>query len=88
MTQLSPLNSSLSATQSPRSTLRKLVRSKRTKAFLTPSGAWTNEIQDAAYFSDPLLARAAAEKFQLRDVELYYLFTDHVNSRYDFTLPL
>ena len=68
--------------------MHKLIRSKPTKAFLTPGGHWTNQVRKAAHFPDQSLANAAIRKFQLHDVELYYLFGEHAVSQYDFTISL
>jgi hypothetical protein len=68
--------------------MSKLIRSKRTKSFLTPAGEWTTEVRKAAHFSSHTLAHAAMHHFQLRDVELYYLFLEDAVSRYDFTISL
>jgi hypothetical protein len=69
-------------------TMSKLIRSKATKRFLTTDGHWTGKVDNAEHFSDQSLVSAAVHKFQLRDVELYYLFGKHGTSEYDFTIPL
>ena len=68
--------------------LRKLIRSKWTNEFLTNEGTWTEDVQAAADF--PLLGQTqqAVKRFHLRNVELYYLFGDRPQVRYDFALSL
>ena len=72
----------------PGSTISRLVRSKRTQEFLTPAGTWTKDIQQAARFSNQLLALEAIHKFEVSEVELYYLMGDQISPEYDFTLSL
>jgi len=66
----------------------KLVRSTVTRAFLTTDGHWTNQLESAAKFTSHSHALAAVQKFDLRAVELYYLFSEDGPTPYDFTLPL
>jgi hypothetical protein len=68
--------------------LRKLVRSKTTKSFLTQDGAWTNDIASAAAFRDYSDVLAAKQKFHLDEVELYYSFDHPRQSQWDFTMNL
>jgi hypothetical protein len=68
--------------------MAKLIRCKATKRFLTKRGNWTHKLVDAARFLNLSLAQAAVHKFQLREVELYYLFSEDALSQYDFTLAL
>ena len=70
------------------SSIRKLIRSIVTKAFLTTDGQWTHDSRNAAFFLDSCQAYQVSVKFQLRDVEVYYLFGDRPDSRYDFAVPL
>ena len=69
-------------------TMSKLIRSKATKRFLTTDGHWTAEVDNAERFFDQSLVSAAIHKFQLHDVELYYLFGEHGPSEYDFAISL
>ena len=69
-------------------TMRRLIRSKATRHFLTTDGHWTGKVEKAARFPEEPLARAAVQKFQLHDVELYYLFWEDGTSQFDFTIPL
>jgi hypothetical protein len=68
--------------------MRKLIRSKATKAFLTADGHWTRQLRRAGEFPDLLQSLAAIAHFDLRNVELYYLFNGRTTSEYDFTIPL
>ena len=69
-------------------TMRKLIRSKATRCFLTTDGHWTGKVENAARFPEESLVRAAVQKYQLHDVELYYLFWEDGTSQFDFTIPL
>jgi len=51
-------------------------------------GHWTGKVENAARFPEESRARAAVQKYQLHDVELYYLFWDDGTSQFDFTIPL
>ena len=66
----------------------KLIRSKATRHFLTTDGHWTGKVEKAARFSEESLVRAAVQKFQLHNVELYYLFWEDATSQFDFAIPL
>ncbi len=68
--------------------MRKLIRSKTTRCFLTTEGHWTGKVENAARFPEESLVRAAVQKYQLHDVELYYLFWEDGTSQFDFTIPL
>ena len=68
--------------------MRKLIRSKATRCFLTTKGHWTGKVENAARFPEESLVRAAVQKYQLHDVELYYLFWEDGTSQFDFTIPL
>jgi len=68
--------------------MRKLIRSKATRRFLTTDGHWTGKVDNAGRFSDESLVRAAMQIFHLHDVELYYLFGEHATSEYDFAISL
>ena len=67
---------------------RKLIRSRATRHFLTANGHWTGKVENAAWFPEESLVRAAVQKFQLHDVELYYLYFEDGTSQFDFTIPL
>ena len=62
----------LSQFSEPDLPLRKLIRSKATKSFLTQDGTWTNDIASAAVFGDRSAAVGARDQFHLEEVELYY----------------
>jgi hypothetical protein len=68
--------------------MRKLIHSKCAYGFLTKDGTWTKDVQEAAVFADHSEARAAVEQFQLREVELYFNFSDDGTTEYDFAVPL
>lgn len=68
--------------------MRRLIRCKATKTFLTKEGAWTSNIQEALQFGHHTEAWAARKHFGLQDVELYYSFDNAKESQYDFPLAL
>ncbi len=68
--------------------MRRLIRSKATRAYLTMDGAWTQNIADAALFADYAAAAAAKRRFELGEVELYYSFYELRESEWDFGLTL
>jgi hypothetical protein len=70
------------------SPMNKLIRSKATRQFLTIDGHWTGKLDHAGHFPDQAVVHDVVDKFHLHDVELYYLFGEHVASQYDFTIPL
>jgi DNA-binding response OmpR family regulator len=74
-------------TAEPGIRMRKLVQNKATKAFLTESGEWTKDLRSAKVFPTTEEARSAVLDHKLKNVELYYLFSEEV-SRYDFTISL
>ncbi len=87
MNQLS--DSELTVRHIPGPPLRKLIRCKTTKAFLTHDGGWTTDITRAAVFEDHAAAVAAKFQFHLGDaVDLYYSFDHHRQSQWDFTMNL
>ena len=65
--------------------VKKLIRNKATRAFLTEDGAWTDDIEKARQFMGAEGASVATKQFNIQNVELYYSFND---PRWDFTLPL
>ncbi len=67
-------------------TLRKLIRSKASKLFLTKAGGWTDQIRLAMSFADHAEAMAAVQQHRLREVELYYLFGEDRITEYDFPI--
>ncbi len=73
----------------PGPALRKLIRSKGTKAFLTADGGWSKDMAGAAVFEDHSAAVTAKRQFQLDGkVELYYSFEYPRMSEWDFTMEL
>ena len=76
------------APTTPSPTMSRLVRSKVTKEFLAPDGCWTTDPSKAARFADQSLALEAIHKFNVSEVELYYLMGEQLNPEYDFTLSL
>lgn len=68
--------------------MRKLLRSKASHQFLTGDGSWTDQVQLARSFTDSSEARDLIRQYNLRDVNLYYLFSDDHTTPFDFTIEL
>jgi len=68
--------------------MRRLIRCKTTKAFLTQDRTWTQDVREAADFHDQSRALELKRQLRLNDIELYYLFGDEPNAQYDFAFPL
>ncbi len=57
--------------------------------FLTEDGGWTDDISQAWHFSRVESPSIAKERFNLKEVELYYSFKDEeIPSEWDFAIPL
>jgi hypothetical protein len=65
--------------------IRKLVRNKATKAFLTAGADWTTDPSGAIVFPSTEAARAAVRTHQISGAELFYQFGE-APSKYDFAL--
>jgi len=63
------------------------LRSVETEA-LAEKRFTSGKVENAARFPEETLVRAAVQKYQLHDVELYYLFWEDGTSQFDFTIPL
>ena len=68
--------------------MRKLIRSRTTRAFLSDSGKWTRDLTKAHRFKNNSEAREAKAQFHLTDVELYYSFEEAEITEFDFALHL
>ena len=68
--------------------IRKLVRCKVTNAFLTKDHTWTHNLREAEDFQDVRRIHVLQRELQLENVELYCLFGDEPDPRYDFALSL
>jgi len=69
--------------------MRKLIRHKRTKAFLTSSGEWTNDPRLAHNFPNDEALRQARETHNLKSgSQVYLLFGDNPSHNFDFVLSL
>jgi hypothetical protein len=67
--------------------IRKLVRSRATRAFLKAEGDWTTDPGSATVFPSTEAAREVVRKHSITDAELYYQFGEKP-SQYDFGLSL
>lgn len=70
------------------STMRKLLRCKRTKAFLAKDGGWTHDIQNALTLSHPTPPEGLRDRWPAEEFEIYYSFEDSRESQFDFTLSV
>lgn len=68
--------------------MRKLIRSKHTRKFLTREGGWTDSVSSGWDFEAHSELYAAKKQLNLEEVELYYSFDEFHPSEYDFTVPL
>ncbi len=68
--------------------LRRLIRSKATKEFLTQDGGWTPLVEKAARFTSHEQARNVANQLKLENVELYHLCSQYRTTEFDYTLSL
>jgi hypothetical protein len=64
--------------------MKKLIRNRKTRAFLTPSGEWSRNITQARNFLSPVDARIVCQGLKLHNCELYYSFSERTVSEYDF----
>ena len=68
--------------------MRKLLRCKKTKAFLANDGTWTKDIENARSLVGDAAPEEARAQFPSREVELYYSFEQERESAFDFALAL
>jgi hypothetical protein len=67
--------------------MKRLIRDKGTKQFLTKEGSWTADISAAEDFGNAELAIAAKYNHNLNAVELVMMMEEQP-STYDVVLPL
>ena len=67
--------------------MKRLIRDKRTKKFLTSEGTWTADVSKAQDFATMRSVIKAEQKFNLTGVELLLLMEAKPSS-YDVALPL
>jgi hypothetical protein len=68
--------------------MRKLLRCKRTKAFLARNGSWTRDMRRARILSERGVPDGIRACFRPGELEIYYSFGDSRESRYDFTVAV
>jgi hypothetical protein len=69
--------------------MRKLIRHKRTKAFLTRNGKWTNVARQAHDFSSDQALSQARENYELQGRgQVYFLFGEEPSRDSDFVISL
>jgi hypothetical protein len=66
--------------------MRKLIRSRRTKAFLTKTVGWTTDITKALTVAEVADIEFLREKFAVNELEIYYNFDESL--QWDFAVPL
>ena len=67
--------------------MKRLIRDKRTKKFLTVTGSWTTDVSAAEDFGNIELVIRDEQHHSLTDVELLMVLEDEPSS-YDIVLPL
>lgn len=67
--------------------VRKLIRHKPTKAFFR-QGKWVDDVRQAQEFPDFSAVLKAQAQYHLRDIELYYVAGDVVDTAFDVVVPL
>ena len=67
--------------------VKRLIRNKRTKKFLTSKGTWTTDVSVAQDFATMRAVIKAEQQHDLTGVELLLLM-ENKPSRYDVALPL
>ena len=67
--------------------VKRLIRDRGTKQFLTPTGTWSPDHTAARVFANDEAIRQARDEFRLKGCELYYLVGD-APSQLDFTLAM
>ncbi len=67
--------------------MKRLIRNRRFRQFLTDTGTWTIDHVQAQLFSNDEAARKAREEFWLVGCELYYLVGEQPSGS-DFAMPL
>ncbi len=68
--------------------VKRLIRSKTTKRFLTKEGGWGDDFSKARTFDDSSEVQETRARLNLLDVETYYSFDETKPSEFDFALPL
>jgi len=69
--------------------MKKLIRHKHTKAFLTSNGEWTNKARLAHHFPNDEAICLARETHQLHGSgQVYLLFGEEPSHAFDFVLSL
>ena len=87
LNQLSRTGRPLGTCLSPNdSSMRKLLRCKRTKAFLAEDGDWTHDIQKALALSEPILPKGLRDCLPAEEFEIYCSFERSRASQFDFTV--
>lgn len=67
--------------------MRRLIRHRPTNTFLS-QGSWVHDAAQAQSFGDTTEAQRVVRRLSLEDVELYFVFGDQPDPRWDWTLPL
>jgi hypothetical protein len=69
--------------------MRKLIRHKQTKAFLTRDGEWTNDVRLAHDFHNDEAICVARETYELHHGgQVYFLFGAEPSDDFDFVVSL
>ncbi len=69
--------------------MKRLLRSKTTRAFVAKDGSWTHDIDQAQHFDDAFQAYRTALALSLQDAEVYCAFLEEgASPDCDFVIPL
>ena len=66
----------------------RLVRHKKTRAYLSKDGTWTDDPAAAAQFADIASILTLRNKLELTEIEMVLQMGDQPCSEYDIALPL
>jgi hypothetical protein len=67
--------------------VKRFIRNKKSKAFLTQDGSWTTDVEEAIVFQNDEQVRQARDAYHLKYCELYYCFRA-TPSKLDFAFSL
>jgi hypothetical protein len=68
--------------------VKRLIRDRGTKEFLTATGQWTRDHVVAQVFQSDEAVREARRAYRLQNCELYYLIGDEPSANSDFAVAL
>jgi hypothetical protein len=69
-------------------TLKRVIRSRATRAFLAGDGTWTKDLSRAVAFPNMEAVVQEAQELALKDVELLLVMGETLSKDYDIAMPL